>query len=133
MERELLHAPAAKLSHPQLVVDAAVDRVGDVELLRQLPRPSESAHQLPVQIELVDLSVHVEVEQRVRIGAVEELPRPASDAERRWRPDVQKLRLEVAVAVEHLNAPVALIGDVDVSLRVDRDPVRRVELAWLQP
>src|SRR5262245_43859818 len=59
-QRELLHSPAAELSHPQLVVDAAVDRVGDVELLRQLPRPAESTHELPVQIELVDLSVHVE-------------------------------------------------------------------------
>ena len=37
--------------------------------------------------------------------------------------------LEIAVAVEHLDAAVAAIGDVDVVLPIDADVVRRVELA----
>ena len=46
-------------------------------------------------------------------------------------PTFGDLRLEVAVAVEHLDALVAGVGDVDVALRVDRDAVQRVELPGL--
>src|ERR1035441_7837993 len=40
-----------------------------------------------------------------------------------------ELTLEIAVAVEYLNAVIAAVGDVDVALGVGRDRMRRVELA----
>src|SRR5258707_6333636 len=43
----------------------------------------------------------------------------------------RELALEGALPVEHLDAPVAAVGDVDVALRVGGDRVRRVELAGL--
>ena len=36
---------------------------------------------------------------------------------------------EIAVAVEHLDAPVVAVADIDVALRVGRDGVHEVELA----
>ena len=39
--------------------------------------------------------------------------------------------LELAVGVEHLDAAVVAIGDVDVVLAIDADVVRRVELAGI--
>src|SRR5439155_4813408 len=50
------------------------------------------------------------------------------DADGHRRADVGDLRLRRAVAVEHLNALVAGVGDVHVALRVERDPAQRVEL-----
>ena len=44
-------------------------------------------------------------------------------------PMLRELRLEGAVAVEHLDALVAGVGDVDVALRVDRERLHAVELA----
>ena len=44
-------------------------------------------------------------------------------------PTLTILRLEVQVVVEHLDAVVAAVGDVDVALRVHGQPVRRVEFA----
>src|SRR5215469_11697738 len=38
------------------------------------------------------------------------------------------LPFEIAVAVEHLNAMVAAIGDINVAVIVGRDRMRRVEL-----
>ena len=45
--------------------------------------------------------------------------------------DVVVDRAQHQVVVEHLHAGVAAVGDVDVALRVDRDRVRRAELARL--
>ena len=41
------------------------------------------------------------------------------------------LAQELAVAVEHLDAPVAAVGDIDIALGVGADAVRRAELARL--
>src|SRR5262249_46716035 len=41
--------------------------------------------------------------------------------------------LERAARIEHLDAPVRPVADVDVVLIVDRDRVRYMELAWLRP
>ena len=43
-------------------------------------------------------------------------------------PMLRELRLEVPVAVEHLDALVADVGDVDVALRVDRQALHAGEL-----
>src|SRR4030095_2212727 len=45
--------------------------------------------------------------------------------------DVAELRFEIAVAVEHLDAFVAGVGHVDVTLRVDRQTLHARELPVL--
>src|SRR5208283_4150167 len=55
------------------------------------------------------------------------------DADRRGSPRIQKLCLVSPLAVEDLNSPVSGVSDVHVALRIERDAVRRVELAWLYP
>ena len=59
--------------------------------------------------------------------------RARRDADRPRVADVVVDRLEVQVVVEHLDARVAAVADVDVALRVDRDRVRRVQLAGPLP
>ena len=92
------------------------------EFLQQLAGSAELADELAVEIHLVDLAVDVDVRRaglsstRRGTGAG-----PGVMQMRARRADVQELRLEVAVAVEHLDAPVAAVGDVDDALRVDRD------------
>ena len=54
--------------------------------------------------------------------------RAVGDADGRWRADVDELRLEVAVVVEHLDAVVGAVADVDQPLGVHRECVRDVEL-----
>src|SRR6185437_4902380 len=39
------------------------------------------------------------------------------------------LAQKISVAIEYLDAPITTIGDVDISLRIDCDAVRRVELS----
>src|SRR5437899_7206898 len=46
---------------------------------------------------------------------------------------VHPLRLELAVAVEHLNAMVLAVGDVDPAVGIAADVVRDVELARVGP
>ncbi len=119
------------------------------ELLRLLAGLAEHAQELAVEGQLVDAP-------RLGIGTVEHLARPRRDANRPGRaggkgaggdrrlvrhgadrrPRVRRhrhvdgeLALEIAVAVEHVNAPIAAIRDVDIVVGVDRDAVRRMELA----
>ena len=56
------------------------------------------------------------------------MPRPWRDADRRRRAYVEDLRLERALAVEDLDSLVPAVGDVDIPLRIDRDPMHDVEL-----
>ena len=58
--------------------------------------------------------------------------RPGRDANRGWSPNIHDLALEGSLAVENLNSLIPAVGDVHVALRVDRDPVRRGELAWIR-
>ena len=55
--------------------------------------------------------------------------RARRDAHRPRRADVVVDRAQLQIVVEHLDAAVAAIGDVDVALRVDLKRVRHVELA----
>ena len=55
-------------------------------------------------------------------------------ADRRYRGRIEgyvdlDLPQQLALAVEHLDAPVATIRDVDIALRIGRDAVRRREFA----
>src|SRR5271154_1860384 len=59
--------------------------------------------------------------------------RSRRDADRRGSPDIQELRLEGSVPVEHLYSSVPGVGDEHITLRIDRDAVRDVELARPAP
>src|SRR5262245_45876610 len=94
---------------------------------------TELAEQLPGHINLEDLAVVVDVFRRIRVGNVHHLPRTLRDADGARRTDVEELRLEIAIGVEHLDAPVARVGDVDETLCVYRDAARLTELAIRGP
>src|SRR6185437_15518525 len=55
------------------------------------------------------------------------------DANRPGRAHVGELLQELAFSVEHLDAVVLAVAHIDAVLRVDRDGVRGVEVAWLRP
>src|SRR5262249_18741035 len=59
---------------------------------------------------------------------IHHLPRSRRDADGARRTDVQEAPFEVAIAVKHLNTPVAGVGDVDETLRIDGDAARLAEL-----
>ena len=90
--------------------------------------PKRPTHRA-VQLHLVDLAVEEGVLGRVGVGAVEKLLRAGRDADGPGRAHVRELGLERAVVVEHLNALIAHIGDVDVAAGIDGDGVRNIELA----
>src|ERR1700681_1140092 len=127
-QRHLLDSPVAELAHEELVLVAAVDRVHETELLHLLSGLPELAHDPPVELQLVDGGI-VHSVLVAGVCAVDVLVRSGSDADRRRSPDVRKLRLEGPIAVEHLDALVPGVSDVDVALTVNRDSVWRVELA----
>src|SRR5262245_39708382 len=94
---------------------------------------SEFAKQFASHIDFEDLAVVVDVFRRIRIGHVHHRPWSLRDADGARRADVEELRLEVAVGVEHLDAPVACVSNVDEALRVYRDAARLAELTVRGP
>src|SRR4249920_928210 len=127
-----LHAPVRHLTDEQLVLVAAIDRVGQAELFRQLAGRAELAHDLSIELDLVDGGVFHAV-GIARVRDVEILRRPCRHAHRERRADVAELRLEVPVGVEHLDAFVADVSHVDVALRVDSQALHPGELAVPRP
>src|SRR4051812_41690486 len=113
LERDLRYAPVADLRRPELVRVAAVELVDAAEFLRQVAGAAEAAEYLAGEIELVDLAIGIDILGRVRVRGVQDLLRARRDADRARRPDVGDLALEVAVAVEHLDALVARVGNID--------------------
>src|SRR5262245_42023225 len=94
---------------------------------------AKPAEQFARRIHLEDLAVVVDVLRRIRVGDVHHLPRSLGDADGARRADVEELRLEIAIGVEHLDAPVARVGNVDEALRVDRDAAWLAELTVRGP
>ena len=94
MQGELLHSPVAELSHVELVLGAAIYGVDCAEFLGELSGSAELAHQVAIQLHLVDFAVHIDVVGRIRIGSVEVLMRSRRDAHRRGRSHIQELRFE---------------------------------------
>src|SRR5204863_3362150 len=95
---------------------------------RKLAGGAELAKDLSLQVQLVNGGIL----HSVRISGVrdvEHLLRPARDADGRWCPNVGELRLETTVAIEHLDALVALVGHIDHTLAVDCNAVDDVELS----
>src|SRR4051812_49017927 len=129
LQTKLLHAPIHQLSDIQGVRIAAVDFVDHAELLELMSGAAELAERCPVQLQLVDLAVEEGILGWIRVGAVEILMRARRDADRTRGADVLDLALERAVVVEHLNALITHVGDVDIAARIDGDGVRNIELA----
>src|SRR5262245_46059183 len=150
-QHQLLHAPVQDLGDVELVLGRAGDLVNPSELLGLLARAAQIAQYLAFQGQFVDAP-------GIGIGAVEHLVRPRRDAERPRRAGREAaaglqiigeiwlvadrrfgvlverhvdldLALEVAVAVEHLDAPVVAVADIDQALRVGGDAVHEAELA----
>ena len=129
LQGELLHSPVHELGDVQGVGLPAVDGIDHAELFDLLASAADTADHRAVQLHLVNLAVEKRVLGRVGVGAVEKLLRAGRDADGTGRAHVLELGLERAVVVEHLNALVAHIGDVDVALGIDGDRVRSIELA----
>src|SRR5690348_10315379 len=110
-ERNLLHAPVLRFAGIQLGLARAVDLVHPVELADLLAERSEPADHLAFEIGLVDLAAG--------IGAVDELlalrvRRRNAHAPRRAH--VADDADRVQIRIEHLDARVAAIADVNVAL-----------------
>src|SRR5262245_16064609 len=90
------------------------------ELAERLALPAHGAEHLALQIELEDQAGVAVREPELLIGRDEQ---PA----RRTR--VFRLAHESPVAVEHLDALIVAVGDVDETLAVDHDRMGEVELS----
>src|SRR5581483_132850 len=150
MQDELLHAPVQHLGDVELVFRGAGHFVYPAELLELLAGFPEYAEDLAVERQLIDAAGK-------RVGAVKHLPLTRRDADRPRRArslrsfhvlgrhvaDRRTRRVTVernldydlaqklAIAVEDLNATVAAIADVDISLCVGGNRVRGIEFARL--
>src|SRR5207248_5452422 len=69
--------------------------------------------------------------QTVVLGAVDDIEAIALGEDAPRRAEIRPLGDELAALIEHLDALVAAIADVEPSLRVDGDAVRLVELSRL--
>src|SRR5438876_721232 len=128
LQRDLLRAPVPDLADDQIVLGPAVDRVDDAEFFRHLAGLAELADDLAVEADLVDLAV-LHALGIVRVGAVQVLCRAARHTDRLRRADAGDLRLERALAVEHLNAVVAGVRHIDIPSGIAANPENLVELA----
>src|SRR5262249_7397176 len=128
-----LHAPGFDLANDDLVRIAAIHHMDHLEAPEFLAGMTELADDRAVELHLVDLAGDRPRTQTVdiggEVGGKQVLVMPVRYA--RFAADadliVDGLRLEAVV--ENLVADVGAIGDVDVALPVDLDPVRQVELA----
>src|ERR1043166_955226 len=138
LDHDLLHAPVVHVGDVNRVLVRARQAVRPIELAHVVARLSEHADDLSVERHLVQppgLRIRHEQVLRRRLRHAER-PRRAlvghgrrPVAEHRMaalvvgRVEEQEV-LEVAVGVEHLDAPVAAVGDVDVVVAIDGDVVR---------
>src|SRR4029078_10309888 len=91
-----------------------------LELLTRLP---ELPDHRPIQAYLVDLAGDIKIVRWIRVRHVHDLAGARRDANRLGVTDILDLGLERPIAVEYLDALVAAVHRVDVSLRVDGDAV----------
>src|SRR5262245_21124027 len=128
LQRQLLYAPVGDFADVELCLAPAIHLVDRSKLLDQFARRPEFTEDFAVERQLVDLAV---VHRRgwIRLGGAQVLRWARRDAGRRRRTDGDELRLERALGVEHLDAIVATVADVDEPLRVDRHRVRDIELS----
>src|SRR6185503_7578860 len=126
-QRDLLHAPVGHLADEEDVLAAALDRVREAEFLRLLAGRAKPARHGSVEPHLIYSGiVHPVFVAGVRDEEV--LRRTPRHAHRDRLADARELALERALGVEHLDAPVPRVRDIDVELPVDRDSFHTVEL-----
>src|SRR5947209_274488 len=135
LQDQLLDAPGFDLADHDLVRVAAIHHVHDLEAAELLAGMAEPAEDRAVQLHLVDLAgdgpASRPVAVRVGVGGEQILMRALRHAHRPADPDIVVDGLGLEVVVEHLVTEVGAVGDVDVALGVDLEPVRQVELARL--
>src|SRR5467141_3858990 len=150
MQDELLHAPVQQFANVDFVFRWARNFVNPAKFLELFPGLAEHAEDFSVQADLVHAA-------RKSIRSVEHLVRRGRNAHRPGRTGPHRayqistrlvadsrggirivkrfadldLAEVFSVAVEHFDARIAAIGDVDVSLRVRGDAMRRIELSRL--
>src|SRR6266496_1905680 len=129
--RQLLYAPVPRLSDVDLVFIPAIDGVDRPEFLQLLAGPTELAQHLSIEIDFIDVAVDIEIVRGVRIRHIKGGPSARRDADRPRGAHIAELSLERTVSVEHLNATIAAIGDVETALCVEGETRRHVELAGL--
>src|SRR5713101_1334294 len=156
VQHQLLHAPVEQLRDVEHVLRRAGDLVDPAELLQLLPGFAAHDYDLSVkgQLEHPARERVGGVQHLFRSGRDAHRPRRAGHHRLRPAPrlDLREIRqvadrgarlrivrhvdrelaLERPLAVEHLDAPVAAVRDVDVALRIGGDRVRCVELAGLR-
>src|SRR5439155_4075310 len=122
---------AASLSFDQLSHVGAVD-LGDVD--RALLVDGDRGRILE-PVDALDHSAILDAGdvQAVALGAVDDVEAIALDEDAPRRAEIRPLRDELAALIEHLDALVAAIADVEPPLRIDGDAVRLVELSRLGP
>src|ERR1051326_965142 len=146
MQQELLHAPIQNFGDVECVLVRAGDGMHPTELLELFSRAAEHPQHLAIERQLVEAAGE-------RIGDVEHLIGRRRDAQCPWRArrhgaalfqivrqvglvadrrlgvgigrnvDAQRA-LIFAVAVEHLDAAVVAVGDVDHAARIGSDVVK---------
>src|SRR5260370_8351488 len=140
MEEKFLHGTVKQVCGKDYVLGWARDLVNPAKLFELFAGFAEDAQYLSFEAQLVH-------PPRKRVGGVEHLIGSRGDAHGPWgtgclraggvgagfladgrdcariikRHIDRDLTEEFAVAVEHLDASVATVGDVDISLRVGRD------------
>src|SRR5687767_6507848 len=136
-ERELLCTPRHDLANEDLVFVPAVDVMHGRELAEALPRLAELADDRAVQLHLEYLAGYSidcsDILIGIRVGTVQVLMRPGSDAYGPRCTDVLVHRSQRQIVGKHLNAAIVAIANVNVSFAVRRDRVRQVHLPRLSP
>src|SRR4051794_2746568 len=151
MQDQFLHPPVQDFRSVDLVLGRTGQFVDPAELLELLSGLSEDTEDLAIETELVDAA-------GIGVRAVQHLVWRRRDAQRPWRAGRKaaaalqigaqvglvadsraRIRiernidldfaLEGAVAIEHLDAPVVAIPDIDIALRIGGDGMHQVELA----
>ena len=113
---------AADLAVEPHLVDASGESIGGVEHLVRSRRDAQRPRRARC--------LRQRAAGRFELGDVGDFPDRRLGTRRHRHVDAD-LAQQVAFAVEHLDAAVAAVGDVDIALRVGGDAMRRVELARL--
>src|SRR5882757_3506613 len=152
MQRKLLHAPVQQFGYVNFIFRRAGDFVNPAKLFQFFAGLAEPAQNFSVQAEFVDAA-------RKGIRGVEDLIGSGRDANRPWRTGTQLPRVHIcsahhrfwadgwdsgciikghidfylakvlAFAIEDLDAGIAAVRDVNISLGIGSDAVRSVELS----
>src|SRR5579871_478392 len=126
-KRDLLNAQIGNFADQQRIVRLAIDGVHRAELVLHSAGLAELSDHRSVQAHFVDFACRVDVARRIGVGYIQHLVCARRDANRLRIAQIADLRLERAVGVEHLDAVIVAIGDIDIVLGIDGDAANVVE------